>query len=54
MAGAAWQAFATDGTMLLAARFVLGLGSAASFMASFLPAVRRRPCRNFAALQTRV
>lgn len=38
--GAAWQAFVTDGTMLLAARFLLGLGSAASFMAAVVLCAR--------------
>lgn len=38
--GAAWQAFATDGATLLAARFLLGLGSAASFMAAVVLCAR--------------
>ncbi|MBR0673421.1 MFS transporter [Neoroseomonas soli] len=40
VAGAGWQALATDGTTLLAARFVLGLGSAASFMAAVVLCAR--------------
>lgn len=40
VAGAAWQAFATDGAGLLAARFLLGLGSAASFMAAVVLCAR--------------
>jgi predicted MFS family arabinose efflux permease len=38
--GAAAQAFATDGTTLLAARFLVGLGSAASFMAAVVLCAR--------------
>jgi predicted MFS family arabinose efflux permease len=38
--GAAAQAFATDGATLLAARFLLGLGSAASFMAAVVLCAR--------------
>lgn len=38
--GAACQAFAQDGAMLLAARFVIGLGSAASFMAAVVLCAR--------------
>lgn len=40
VAGAAWQAFATDGAGLLAARFLIGLGSAASFMAAVVLCAR--------------
>lgn len=40
VAGAAFQALATDGTGLLLARFVLGLGSAASFMAAVVLCAR--------------
>jgi predicted MFS family arabinose efflux permease len=40
VAGAAFQAFATDGATLLAARFLLGLGSAASFMAAVVLCAR--------------
>jgi predicted MFS family arabinose efflux permease len=38
--GAGCQAFATDGTTLLAARFLIGLGSAASFMAAVVVCAR--------------
>ncbi|WP_198373011.1 MFS transporter [Roseomonas rosulenta] len=38
--GAGCQAFATDGATLLAARFVVGLGSAASFMAAVVLCAR--------------
>ncbi|WP_198378101.1 MFS transporter [Neoroseomonas rubea] len=38
--GAAAQAFATDGAMLLAARFLLGLGCGASFMAAVVLCAR--------------
>jgi predicted MFS family arabinose efflux permease len=38
--GAACQAFATDGATLLAARFLVGLGSAASFMAAVVLCAR--------------
>lgn len=38
--GAVFQAFATDGTALLAARFLIGLGSAASFMAAVVLCAR--------------
>lgn len=38
--GAVFQAFATDGTTLLAARFLIGLGSAASFMAAVVLCAR--------------
>ena len=40
VAGAAFQAFATDGATLLAARFLVGLGSAASFMAAVVLCAR--------------
>lgn len=40
IAGAAFQAFATDGTTLLAARFLIGLGSGASFMAAVVLCAR--------------
>lgn len=40
VAGAAFQAFATDGTTLLAARFLIGLGSGASFMAAVVLCAR--------------
>lgn len=40
VAGAAAQAFATDGASLLAARFLLGLGSGASFMAAVVLCAR--------------
>ena len=40
VAGSAFQAFATDGTTLLAARFLIGLGSGASFMAAVVLCAR--------------
>jgi predicted MFS family arabinose efflux permease len=40
VAGAAFQAFATDGTTLLAARSLIGLGSGASFMAAVVLCAR--------------
>ena len=40
VAGAAFQAFATDGATLLAARFLIGLGSGASFMAAVVLCAR--------------
>jgi predicted MFS family arabinose efflux permease len=40
IAGATFQAFATDGTTLLAARFLIGLGSGASFMAAVVLCAR--------------
>lgn len=40
VAGSVFQAFATDGATLLAARFLVGLGSAASFMAAVVLCAR--------------
>ena len=40
VAGAAFQSFATDGATLLAARFLIGLGSGASFMAAVVLCAR--------------
>lgn len=40
VAGAAFQAFASDGASLLAARFLIGLGSGASFMAAVVLCAR--------------
>jgi predicted MFS family arabinose efflux permease len=54
VAGAAWQAFAADGPGLLAARFLLGLGSAASFMAAVVLCARWHQGAEMTAALSRV